>query len=134
MKRRECRERALELIFEGDYCAFEEPENIYARALEVRGFEDDEYVKKLFFGVAEKHVELDEIISDNLKGWKRERISRPVLAVLRLAVYEMTYCGIAVGIVINEALELAREYDVDSSPAFVNGVLNAAAEQKGLKA
>lgn len=135
MKRRECRELALELIFEGSFHDFADPALIYDTAREIRGFEDDEYVRKLFFGVAEKRSELDVSISDNAKGWKLDRISRLILSVLRLCVYEMKYCeDVPFNIAINEAVELTKEYDFEASPAFVNGVLNAIAEKEGLKA
>ena len=134
MKRRESRQLALELIFEGDFHGFAQPETIYQTAREIRGFEDDTYVRTLFFGVAEKYEELDQRIAENAKGWKPERLSRLVLAVLRLCTYEMLFCeNIPYNIAINEAMELIKQYDYGKSPAFVNGVLNAIAESGGLK-
>ncbi len=135
MKRRESRQLALELIFEGSFHAFESPELIYDTAKDVREFEDDEYVRKLFFGVCEKLNAIDELISGSSKGWKLDRISRLILAVLRLSVFEMKYCeDVPFNIAINEAVELTKEYEPESSPAFVNGVLNAIADSEGLKA
>ena len=134
MKRRECRECALELIFEGSFHAFENPELIYSTAKEVRNFQDNEYVKKLFYGVCEKREELDRLINENSKGWRLDRLSRLILSILRLSVFEMKYCeDVPFNIAINEAVELTKEYDFEASPAFVNGVLNAVAEQEGLK-
>ena len=54
---------------------------------------------------------------------------------MRLAVYEMLYVeDVPFSVAINEAVELAKTYDHDKSPKFINGILNAIAEQKGLKA
>jgi len=46
------------------------------------------------------------------------------LTLIRLAVYEMKYDeDVPVGVAINEAVELAKKYGTDESPAFINGVL-----------
>ncbi|MBQ8696293.1 MAG: transcription antitermination factor NusB [Clostridia bacterium] len=134
MKRRESRQLALELIFEGSFHDFSDPALIYDTAREIRCFEDDEYVRKLFFGVCDNRESIDAAISDNSKGWKLERISRLILSVLRLSVYELKFCeDVPFNVAINEAVELTKEYDFEASPAFVNGVLNAIAEAEGLK-
>jgi len=53
---------------------------------------------------------------------------------MRLSVYEMCYYeGIPYNISINEAVELAKKYDTDTAPAFINGILNAIATKEGLK-
>ena len=86
-------------------------------------------------GVNENIEAIDEKISENLRqGWKISRISKVSLAILRLALYEMMYDdSIPVSVSINEAVELSKKFDDDKAPAFVNGVLNAVAEQLGLK-
>lgn len=135
MKRKESRQIALELIFEGSFHSFEDPALIYDTARQIREFEDDEYVRKLFFGVCENLESLDSSISVSSKGWKIDRISRLILAVLRLSVFELKYCeDVPFNVAINEAVELTKEYDFEASPGFVNGVLNAIAENEGLKA
>lgn len=77
-------------------------------------------------GIFEKKDELDEIISRNLKsGWRIERLSKVSLAILRLAVYEILYIDdIPSSVSVNEAVELAKTYDIDEAPAFINGVLS----------
>lgn len=134
MNRRETRERAVELIFEASFHNFDNPQNIYDTAKEVREFQDNDYVRTLFFGVAEKHEMIDEKIGGCAKGWKTARMSRMILSILRLAVYEMLYTeDVPFNVAINEAIELTKEYAFDESPAFVNGVLNKVAENEGLK-
>ena len=68
--------------------------------------------------------EIDEIIASHLKkGWTLSRISKPSLAILRLAVYEMKYLdNVPQSVSINEAVELAKKYTIDESK-FVNGIL-----------
>ena len=75
-------------------------------------------------GIAEKKDELDEKIKTYLKGWTMDRISKTDLAILRLAVYEMLYReDIPCKVSINEAIELAKAFCEETSPAFINGVL-----------
>ena len=67
---------------------------------------------------------IDEKISANAKGWKIERIAKAELAILRLAVYEALYEeSVPVGVAVNEAVELAKEYGGENGAAFVNGIL-----------
>ena len=54
---------------------------------------------------------------------------------MRLAAYEMLYVeDVPFSVAINEAVELAKTYDHEKAPKFINGTLNAIAEKKGLKA
>ena len=58
------------------------------------------------------------------EGWRLERLGKPELAILRLAVYEITNdANIPTGVAINEAVELAKIYCSEEAPRFVNGVL-----------
>ena len=68
--------------------------------------------------------DIDEIIDRYATDWKRERMAKVDLAIIRLAVYEITFDdNIPEGVAINEAVEIAKEFGGDSSPSFVNGVL-----------
>lgn len=83
------------------------------------------YIKNVVYGVMEKYDELIGIISENLAdGWKVERISKVARAVLLLAIYEIKYVeDVPEKVAINEALELAKKFDMPDSSVFVNGVL-----------
>ena len=134
MKRRESRQYALELIFEGSFHHFENPAVLYDNAVALRDFEDNEYSQTLFFGVCDKQSEIDALIEETAQDWKVERISKLALAVLRLAIFEMKYQpDVPFNVEINEAIELLKEYDFDPPTAFVNGILNKVAEKEGLK-
>ena len=86
--------------------------------------EDKKYIEQVVLGIAEKKDELDEKIKTYLKGWTMDRISKTDLAILRLAVYEMLYReDIPCKVSINEAVELAKAFCEETSPAFINGVL-----------
>lgn len=83
-----------------------------------------EFAGELFFGATEHLEELDAKIAAASQNRVFGRISKVALAILRLAVYEITYMpDIGVKISINEALELSHEFGDDKTANFVNGVL-----------
>ena len=56
--------------------------------------------------------------------WPAPRQPAVDRAILRLAYHEMTTVGVSPKVVVNEAIELAKRYSTERSPAFVNGVLD----------
>ena len=70
--------------------------------------------------------ECDERITASTIKWQFRRLSPVDKGILRLSVYQLKFCSdIPPKVVINEAIELAKKYSTDKSPAFVNGVLDA---------
>ncbi len=68
---------------------------------------------------------IDEEIQKNAPQWPIDKLNKVDLAILRLAVYEMRKNSAPPKVVIDEAVELAKELGAESSPAFVNGVLGS---------
>ncbi len=134
MKRREAREALFALLFEMTFVAPEEAAGLYEIECAEREELSDEYIKEGYAGVLANLSAIDEMISAASKGWKLARLARVTLSLLRLAVYEMCYAKLPYHIAINEAVELAKVYGEDKSPAFINGVLNKIAVMQGLKA
>ena len=86
--------------------------------------EDKGYINDIVQGVMAKKEELDEKIRKYLKGWTMDRISKTDLAILRLAIYEITYRDyIPYKVSVNEAVELAKTFSDSTSSSFINGVL-----------
>ncbi len=78
-------------------------------------------------GVWRKQAELDNIIQSLSENWRIDRIGRVELTILRLCVYELAgNTDTPHRVVINEGIELSREFGDDNSHVFVNGVLDAA--------
>ena len=85
---------------------------------------DAKYIDKTVWGVYEKQSELDGIIEQFLSDWTINRISLIDLALLRMSIYEMLiHEDVPLGVAVNEAVILAKQYSSDESPAFINGVL-----------
>lgn len=125
MTRREERESVFCLCFE--YSLNQAPiDELLELATLCRDLQITDYVEKTVHGIIERRKEIDEILLKHSKGWKIERMPKVSLAILRLAVYEMFFTeDIPESAAINEAVELAKKYDADEGPAFINGVLGA---------
>ena len=68
--------------------------------------------------------EIDAVIDEYATDWRRDRMAKVDLAIIRLAVYEIRFDeNIPDKVAANEAVEIAKEYGGESSPSFVNGVL-----------
>jgi transcription antitermination factor NusB len=77
-------------------------------------------------GAWDNSKQCDKLISESTIKWQFTRLSLVDKSILRLAVYQLKYCpDIPPKVAINEAIELAKKYSTDKSPAFVNGVLDA---------
>ena len=127
MKRREQREQIFALLFRVEFNTPEEmDEQVSMYVDEMKEVEplSEEYIIGKYKKILERIEEIDGILNEASKTWKTSRMSRVDLTVLRLAVYEMKFDeDIPEKVAINEAVELAKKYGGDESPAFVNGVL-----------
>ncbi|MBQ8134680.1 MAG: transcription antitermination factor NusB [Clostridia bacterium] len=128
-QKREARKQAFFLLFEQIFQK-EAMEDIIQDAKDARDLEVDKFTKKLISGVEIHIEEIDKLIEANLKGWRKNRISKVSLTIMRMAVYEMLYeDDIPVSVSINEAVELAKEFATPADGSFVNGVLGSVSKQ-----
>ncbi len=127
MTRKEAREQAFIMVFEKEFNSEYSLDEIIDSAKDADLFVADDFAKLLADKTLENMDKLDEIINSHLKeGWRISRISKVALAILRLAVCEMTFFSdIPVSVTINEAVELAKTYAAEKDSAFVNGLLAA---------
>ena len=125
LTRHEEREQALGFIFESIF-RDDETQDAFDDAFDARDIQVGSYAECLIKGVKEHKDEIDSIIEDNLKGWKKNRISKISLTILRMAVFELLYVkNVPQSVVINEAIELAKSYATAEDGSFVNGVLGS---------
>ena len=131
MSRKIARELAFKVIFSVDFQHENEDVeklimNLEDETKEITQ-EDKGYINDIVQGVMAKKEELDEKIRKYLKGWTMDRISKTDLAILRLAIYEITYRDdIPYKVSVNEAVELAKTFSDSTSSSFINGVLAGA--------
>ncbi|ADV45921.1 transcription antitermination factor NusB [Nitratifractor salsuginis] len=84
-----------------------------------------EFSMRLFKGTIENLDKIDEEIQKHLESWDYSKIGKVEKAILRLGAYEILIEGTDRPIIINEAVELAKELADEKSPQFINGVLDA---------
>ena len=70
------------------------------------------------------HQEADQVAKELAPDWPTHRQPPVDRAIIRLAYYEMVSGRTPIGVAINEAVVLAKEYCSAESPAFINGVLD----------
>jgi N utilization substance protein B len=130
--RHRSRQRALQVLFLWDQRKQEIGEAI-SSFYETLGSEEDqqsgtppdEFMETLVRGTAAKSGEVDQRITEKSDNWRLERMPAVDRNILRLAVYEMSELQTPAPVVIDEALELARQFSGDESVSFINGVLDA---------
>ena len=127
MKRRELREHIFEILFRVEFMnetEMEEQMDLFFDDLAEARPADVDYMKNKYFAVREKMPMIDIMIDEKSKGWKTSRMGKVELTILRLAVYEMLFDeDVPATVAINEAVEIAKKFGGDDTPAFVNGVL-----------
>lgn len=117
------RAQAMKLIYEWEMGG-DGGEETRLNLLEVTPNENEaDYMNRMFEGVTANVQAIDDRIAGYLKGWTIDRLTRVDLAILRLAVYELTLNEDPRGVIINEAVELANQYSTDKAGGFINGVL-----------
>jgi transcription antitermination protein NusB len=85
----------------------------------------DAFMEELVRGTAARAATIDKQIVERSANWRIERMPVVDRNVLRLGIYEMTEAQIPPAVVIDEALELARQFSGEESVSFINGVLDA---------
>lgn len=127
MTRRQLRENVFKMLFRVEFHDEKEmPEQLILFEDEVEPISEDEkiYMINKYKDIYAHIEELDAAINEVSKGWKTTRMGKVDLTLIRLAVYEIRFEEeIPVKVSINEAIELAKKYGTDDSPAFVNGIL-----------
>jgi N utilization substance protein B len=121
--RREARERALSLLYEAE-SKNEAPGSVLADL----PVPPESFVTDLVTGVAEHRERIDGLIAGHAIDWTLDRMPAVDRTVLRLAAYELLERpDVPTGVVLSEAVELAKRYSTEESGRFVNGVLSAIA-------
>jgi transcription antitermination protein NusB len=121
--RGKARKRALDILFEAEI-----------RGEPVLGLLDERsaqasppvpaYASGLVRGVQAHRASIDEALAANATGWTLERMPAVDRNILRIGAYELLWgSGVPAGVVISEAVLLARDLSTDASPAFINGLL-----------
>lgn len=125
MTRRQARIQALQLLYSREINP--EAEKFALPDQESNGH--DEYAQKIITAVDQNQTMIDALINRYSKNWNTAQMNKVDLVLLRMAIAESKYIEneeLTPAIIINEALDLTRQYSTDEAVQFVNGVLDAA--------
>lgn len=77
--------------------------------------------------IIKKIKEIDELIRENAPKWPIDKINKIDLSILRCALWELMFKKEAPPkVIIDEAIEIAKEFGTESSSSFINGVIGSA--------
>ncbi|MGA9275409.1 transcription antitermination factor NusB [Ilumatobacter sp.] len=120
-ERSDARERALYLLYEAESKGITPVE-----ALELQVLAPDELTQTIVRGVAEHRDRLDAAIDERATGWTLARMPVIDLNVLRIGAFELAERpDVPTAVVLDEAVNLVKQFSTDDSGRFVNGVLAA---------
>ncbi len=113
------REEAFRFLYEAEQRSDAPASNLRGRAA------------RIVDGVRESLTALDQAISEASDNWRVERMAPVDRTIIRIGLYELRHQpDTPLGVVLNEAVELAKRYSTEQSGAFVNGVLAALAREE----
>lgn len=131
-RRRQAREAALQLLYQRDlnpdtsqYVAKESLDELLPKQ-ELR-----EFAWQLYVGTLEQQAEIDEKILAVAENWSLSRMAPTDRNVIRMGYYEVTAMGTPVPVVLDECIELARDFGNADSSSFVNGLLDKLVPNSG---
>src|SRR6056297_789720 len=98
--------------------------------LSLKNRDDKYYFEEIVLGVINNLERIDKTIEKNAIGWHLYRMPVVDRNILRIALYEF-FEDMPIGVLINEAVELAKEFGSDKSSGFINGVLSNVSDNEG---
>jgi len=135
ISRREIREKALQALFQIETNRDLDKDEAIQNALNSNQENQEEmdellpvpeYLDELVSGVLEHQEEIDRMITKHLRNWSIKRLAKTDLLILRIGVYELLYQQeTPANVVMNEAIEITKEYSDEDASKFVNGVLSS---------
>jgi len=133
--RHRSRKRALQVLFEWDIRGGS-VDNAISYFYETLYSEEDEkkpkpdrFMEELARGTVDNAESIDKHIEAKSEHWRLSRMAVVDRNILRLAIYELKQNAVPAPVVIDEAIELARQFSNDESVSFINGVLDAVHRQ-----
>ena len=136
--RSKARKRAFQILFEADHRSVD-PLGVLAdwvrRAMEPKPDEGvpqvGEYTMQLVEGYVQHAPRIDELLATYAVGWTLDRMPIADRNILRLGAYELLWeDDVPDAVVLDESVQIAKEFSTDDSPAFVNGLLGRLKELK----
>jgi transcription antitermination protein NusB len=121
----------MQVLFEREQHAVPDPVAALNRNADELGEYDADFAASLVTGTIEKEAELKKTIQKHAPQWPLDRMDPISRCILLVGAYELLFNKDAPqAVVMNEAIDIAKEYGTGEGGKFVNGVLNAIAHKK----
>jgi len=126
LSRRDERVLAFHLLYAAEQHEYQDSLESISEMLRVFDIEvpHDSRPLMLARGAIESREEIDKKMFPFLKNWKLERLGCCTRLILRLAIYELSLPEAIPNVIINEAIELAKEFAEKDAYRFINGILD----------
>lgn len=114
--------KKIEFVMDPDYSS-----DLVDNEVEAFILENNPFVQELVLGVKHNLDKIDQVIVESLKNWTINRLSYVDRAIIRLAVYELLETNTPANVIIDEAIEITKEYsnlEDDSQSKFTNRLLD----------
>jgi N utilization substance protein B len=124
--RRKSREFALQVLYQLNITKKDVHKSLAQFLDHFSGNEEkDDFMERLVLGVLEHCKEIDRLIEKYSENWRLDRMTIIDRAILRMATFELLYCGeIPPKVTLNEAIELGKRFGSEDSGSFINGILD----------
>lgn len=126
------RKRALDILYESDIRSINPLWLVKERT--TTSDEIATFGASLVEGYGTKASEIDKLIDKHARNWDVDRLASVDRNIMRIATHELmtsAESGVPVSVIIDEALELARQLSTDDSPRYIHGILSAIAKEIG---
>ena len=129
--RSKARKRAVDAIYAADLRKESPIELLGVTQVQVADRQNQDeifaYAKAIVEGVIDNHSEIDDLLETYSEGWTIDRMPNVDRAILRVGIWELVYSDTPNAVVVNEAVDLAKEYSTEESGGFINGLLSRVA-------
>jgi len=133
-RRRDARQFALQMLFLVDQNEDADVKWIREKLeVDLKDPAVSQFAWRLFSGVREARDQLDAAITEVAANWRIDRMSITDRNVLRMGLFALTDVGTPAAVVLDESIEIAKEFGSENSGGFVNGILDKLASQKETK-
>lgn len=131
--RHKARESAVQFLFQMDFNQTDELPVELSEFWKHQGINNNKlisFAEQLIYGVEKNKSELEELISVCADNWRVDRMGAVDRNVLRVAAFEMVHClDTPPVVIINEAVDVAKDLSNAESGRFVNGILDKMLQQ-----
>ncbi|MDR0676707.1 MAG: transcription antitermination factor NusB [Elusimicrobiota bacterium] len=127
--RHEARIIAMHILYSIDVCKLDKNEAFesYFKISEIQNIDNiREFLNEVVDGTINNLKLIDSEILKVMKNWDLDRLADIDRTILRLATFELFFMdNVPINVVINEAIDLSKEYSTDNSGKFINGILDS---------